>query len=82
MAANFDRDGPTRYSHTPRKVFDRAIDRLHLKRQRDREDHRNDMETIVRQIRKLENQLTQILEERHANDSCSPNCKYCTEGLE
>ncbi len=57
-----------RYTHLPRKVFDKYIDRMALKRQRDREDHRNDLANVLRQIRQLENQLTLI--EEHVKSHC------------
>ncbi len=51
-----------RYTSTPRKVFDKAIDRMDLKRIRDREDHRNDLKAIFKRLQNLENQHA-LLEE-------------------
>ncbi len=42
-----------RYSHTPRKVFDSYIDRMAVKRQRDREDNRNDYQLLLKLIQQL-----------------------------
>ncbi len=47
-----------KYDHTPRKVFDKYVDRMDLKLMRAKEDHRSDIGTLVRQIRKLESQFT------------------------
>ncbi len=55
-----------RYDHTPRKVFDKAIDRMELKRQRDREDNRNDLQSMIRDIRHL-HQLILALTQNHTD---------------
>ncbi len=85
----FDRDGPTKYSHTPRKVFDRAMDRVNAKRLRDREDHRADMETVLRKLKDLQNELTLIKSELeevqlHVERHCAQldTSRGDTEGLE
>ncbi len=46
---------PTRLS---RKVFDKHVDRMEIKRKRDREDHRADMQALIKRLLNLENQLT------------------------
>ncbi len=46
-----------RYSSTPRKVFDKHVDRMETKRLRDREDHRADMEALIKRLINLETQL-------------------------
>ncbi len=63
-----DYSWPDQYNSTPRKVFDKYIDRMAVKRQRDREDHRNDMQTIVQRMNRLETQLTLIAQ--HLDDHC------------
>ncbi len=57
-----------RYLYTPRKVFDKFTDRVEVRRQRDRLDHRSDMQTIVQSMKALQNQLT-LLEE-HVESHC------------
>ncbi len=57
-----------RYDHTPRKVFDKAIDRLELKRVRDREDHRADLQAIFSRMKNLETQLTLLSD--HVESHC------------
>ncbi len=49
-----------KYNHTPRKVFDKYIDRMAIKRQRDREDHRADMQALIKRLLNLEAQLTEL----------------------
>ncbi len=60
--------GPNKWSHTPRKVFDSYVDRMAVKRQRDREDYRNDLQAIFQKLKDLQNQLT-LLEE-HVDQHC------------
>lgn len=78
MAGNPSGD---RYSHTPRKVFDKAIDRIEVKRLRDREDHRNDLQTIFQKLKELKKQLSLLddLSEQHEDDVQELNRR--TEGL-
>ncbi len=42
------------YNSTPRKVFDKALDRVEVRRQRDREDHRIDIAALLARLRTLE----------------------------
>lgn len=49
-----------RYNHTPRKVFDTAMDRMDIKRQRDRQDHRADLGAIIQKMDQLETRLTEL----------------------
>ncbi len=58
-----------RYANTPRRIFDKHVDRMELKRQRDREDHRNDVQAVLQRIRNLETQLTKL--EEHVAHHCS-----------
>ncbi len=52
--------GPNRYSSTPRKIFDKHVDRVEAKRQRDREDHRADLKALISRMVNLETQLTNL----------------------
>ncbi len=67
MAADRDH-GPNRYNSTPRKVFDKHVDRMEAKRQRDREDHRADMQALIKRLVNLEEQL-QLLHQ-HVQTHC------------
>ncbi len=66
-----------RYTYTPRKVFDKYIDRMAIKRQRDRDDHRNDLSAILRRIENLENELTKLIQQ--LNDLYSHVDRHCAE---
>ena len=55
--------GPNRYNSTPRKVFDKYIDRMAVRRTRDLEDHRADMKALIRRLDNLETQLTLATED-------------------
>ncbi len=70
---------PNRYSNTPRKVFDAHVDRMELKRLRDKEDHRADLKAIFQRLKNLENQHT-LLEE-HVASHCGQldNEKFSNE---
>ncbi len=52
--------GPNRYNSTPRKIFDKHVDRIEAKRQRDRRDHRADMQALIKRLTNLESQLGQV----------------------
>ncbi len=60
--------GPNRYSNTPRKVFDKHVDRMEEKRLRDKQDHRADLKAIFSRLKNLENQL-ELLHE-HVESHC------------
>ncbi len=49
-----------RYNSTPRKVFDKHVDRMELKRQRDKQDHRADMQALIKRLVNLENVLDNL----------------------
>lgn len=66
-----------RYSHTPRKVFDKAMDRQDLRRQRDKEEHRADLKAIFHRVKNLENELTQLIQQ--FNDLYSHVDRHCAE---
>ncbi len=51
---------PTRLS---RKVFDAHVDRVEAKRQRDRDDHRADMQALLSRIENLETQLMELADD-------------------
>lgn len=56
---------PTRLS---RKVFDKHVDQVEIKRKRDRDDHRADMKALICRIVNLEDQLTHLTE--HVQQHC------------
>ncbi len=58
-----------KYNATPRKVFDKHVDRMEIKRQRDKEDHRADIKALLRRIQNLENQLSLLNE--HVESHCA-----------
>lgn len=60
MARNKPWQDPTKLT---RKVFDKHVDRMELKRLRDREDHRADLKAIFQRQKNLETQLTLLITE-------------------
>ncbi len=68
MSGRYDNSKRNQYNSTPRKVFDAYIDRIAVKRQRDREDHRADMQALISRIQNLEDQLTHLTE--HVRQHC------------
>ncbi len=54
------KDSVNQYNHTPRKVFDKYIDRMAIRRDRDLEDHRGDLLVVFRKIQELHDQLTEL----------------------
>ncbi len=59
---------PNKYDYVSRKVFDRAIDGLTRKLQVAKQEHRGDLSTLIKQILKLENELTLLHE--HVRHHC------------
>ncbi len=57
-----------RYNSTPRKVFDKHVDRMETRRQRDREDHRADMKALLARLVLLEKQHAELHE--HVKQHC------------
>ncbi len=57
-----------RYDHTPRKVFDRALDRIELRRQRDKEEARRDIANLFQKMELLNKMLTLL--EDHVQSHC------------
>ncbi len=66
--SRYDNTKRNQYNSTPRKVFDAYIDKMALRRDRDKEDHRADLHALLQRIRNLENQLTQLHE--HVQSHC------------
>ncbi len=58
----------SRYNSTPRKVFDKSMDRISARAKRDREDHRADMKALISRIYNLENELELLTE--HVRNHC------------
>ncbi len=56
MARSYD--GSNQYNATPRKIHDKHVDRMKEFRARDREDHRADMQALIKRLNNLETQLT------------------------
>ena len=57
-----------KYNSTPRKVFDKHVDRMELRRQRDRLDHRADTQALIKRLMNLEALLTQL--HKQVQDHC------------
>ncbi len=57
-----------RYDHTPRKVFDKALDRIELRRQRDKEEARRDIANLFQKMELLNKMLTLL--EDHVQNHC------------
>ncbi len=55
MASNAT--NPNKWTHTPRKVFDKYCDRMEIKIARIKEDYRADLVALLARIRNLEDQL-------------------------
>ncbi len=53
-------DFVNKFSSTPRRVFDKAMDKVEIKRQRDKEDHRADLKAIFHRIINLEQALQDL----------------------
>ncbi len=57
-----------KYNSTPRKVFDKAMDRMQIRLGRVKEDCRSDLLVLVQRIRRLENELSELNE--HVQQHC------------
>lgn len=66
--SRYDNTKRNQYNSTPRKVFDAYIDKMALKRSRDKEDHRADLHALFQRLRNLEDQLTQLTD--HVQSHC------------
>ncbi len=65
----YDNTKRNQYNSTPRKVFDAYIDKMALRRDRDRADHMADLGAILKQLKQLEIQLQEIREEMELTDA-------------
>ncbi len=54
--------GTNKYNSVSRKLFDKHVDRMEVKRKRDKEDHRADMQALIKRLLNLEDQLSQLTE--------------------
>ncbi len=61
-------DYVNKYNSTPRKVFDKYIDRMAVRRKRDLDDHRADLKAIFHRIINLEQALQDLAE--HVAQHC------------
>ncbi len=52
-----------------RKVFDKHVDQMEIKRKRDKDDLRADLKAIFRRMENLETQLTDLIE--HVDRHCA-----------
>ncbi len=68
----------TKYTHTTRKVFDKHVDRMELRRQRDRDDHRADIAALLKRISNIEKGLFKKADPE-THDCIDPHCKFCTD---
>ncbi len=77
-----------KYNSTPRKVFDKYVDRMDLKLLRAKEDHRSDIGTLIRKLKELDNKLFLLQEQieglvDHVDRHCVQlDRDRSTEGLE
>lgn len=60
--------GSDRYLNTPRKIFEKHVDRMELRRQRDRADHRADLQALIKRVLNLEAQHTLL--DDHVKQHC------------
>ncbi len=67
-----------KYNATPRKVFDKAMDRQDTRLSRHKEDHRRDIAALTARVINLEEMLTQFTTFKK-HDCTDPTCKYCTD---
>ncbi len=65
--SRYDNTKRNQYNSTPRKVFEAYIDRMAVKRARDKEDHRADVQALIKRLLNLEEQLTLISEHQQAH---------------
>ncbi len=69
-----------RYSHTPRKVFDNAVDNLKLRILRAKEDSRADIGALVARLILVEEALEELMDPLSKKHDCKdPHCKFCIE---
>ncbi len=68
-----------RYSHTPRKVFDKAMDRLHVRLVRLKEDYRADLLIIFHRVQALEEALTELMDPPQKNQQLENTHRFLTD---
>lgn len=64
----YDNAKRDQYTSTPRKVFDKEIDRQNARLSRHKEDHRADVNALLQKISSLQTQLTVLAD--HVNQHC------------
>ncbi len=64
----YDNAKRNQYNSTPRKVFDAYIDKMALRRDRDREDYRADLQFLTNQIKRQQLQIDEIVD--HVQSHC------------
>ncbi len=57
-----------KYNSTPRKVFDKHVDRMEIRRQRDKADHRADYHLMMDRIRSLQKDFDEL--QQHVAEHC------------
>ncbi len=57
-----------KYNYTPRRVFDKSIEKITARQLRDRTDHRADMKALLQRLSNLEDQVTLV--SVHQQDHC------------
>ncbi len=89
--ARYDNTRRNQYNSTPRKVFDKAMDRQDLRLSRHKEDHRADVNALLQKIIELETLLTlhgielEVLHKHNEMCFCDEravSCAHYSEGLE
>ncbi len=60
--------GPNKFNSTPRKVFDKYIDRMAVRRIRDLENHRADLQSVFRKINDMQQHILDL--EDHVRSHC------------
>ncbi len=69
-----------RFNSVPRKIFDKHVDRMEVKRLRDREDHRADLQAIFQRLITVENHLSKLtLEVEELTSHVGSHCQQLDE---
>ncbi len=80
LMGRYDNTSRNQYNSTPRKVFDKYVDRMDIKLLREKEAHRSDIGTLVRTIRKLEKELRLVEEQlNELRDHVAQHCLQLDE---
>ncbi len=66
----YDNTSRNQYNSTPRKIFDRHVDNWKIRRQRDLDNARADMQALFQRMENMETQLTKLIQhvERHCEE--------------